>query len=412
MSVLPPCPVAVSHRRLMDCHEHWHAAADNYMSPDGFRVNVNALIQGLRNVTFMLQRRRRDLPDFEEWYGRWTESISQDEIMRWVVKSRNRIVKESDLELLSTVNIRLSMDWLHEIEETWEMPARFDTRNILMRLMSGGSPLPPAGTLTIERRWVDKYLPEWELLDATAQAYDRLAQLLDVAHGRAGVQECDLPRRDRSCVTVDLRTSSGCMSFRDGNRLLHIDLSSREEFTEKYHIVEYDKDLAERTRERYGAMPLNGTAIEMVPSVLEISKRMLSADKVLMTVAWIIRDGAVIQFYPIIFPNREAKRFMMHRLAERVRMLDADGVVFVGETWLLTAEPVPRLEDAYYVERTKGRREAINVVGITRDGECTDRSLFFDRNQQGEIVYGELWSDAGGDINFLEPIRKMWSARE
>ena len=198
MSTLPPCPVAGSHRRLMDCHEHWHAAGDNYMSPDGFRMNLNALIQGLRNVTFLLQKQRRSLPDFEHWYKEWQQSVSGDQVMRWVVNSRNRIVKESDLELLSTVKVRLSLDWLHEFEETWEMPARFDTRNILMRLMSDGRPMPPVGTLTIERRWIDKYLPEWELLDATAIVYDRITQLLVTAHRRMEVPNCNLPGTEPS----------------------------------------------------------------------------------------------------------------------------------------------------------------------------------------------------------------------
>ncbi len=92
-------------------------------------------------------------------------------------------------------------------------------------------------------------------------------------------------------------------------------------------------------------------------------------------------------------------------------MLNGDGVVFIGETWLLDAQPVEHLEDAYYVEKNSGRREAIQVVGINRDGQTADRTLIFERDQRGEIVYGELWSGIGDNINFLEPIRKMWAAR-
>ena len=113
----------------MDCHEHWHAAADNYMNPDGFRLNLNALIQALRNVTWLLQKQRHDLPDFETWYSDWRQSVSDDAVSKWLVRSRNRIVKESDLELLSTAKVRISLDWLHESESSWVMPPRFNTRN-------------------------------------------------------------------------------------------------------------------------------------------------------------------------------------------------------------------------------------------------------------------------------------------
>ena len=86
----------------MDCHVHWHASLDEYMEPQGFRLNLNALIQALRNVTFMLQKQKANLPDFIEWYPAWQESVKGDEVMSWVVRARNRIVKEADLELNST----------------------------------------------------------------------------------------------------------------------------------------------------------------------------------------------------------------------------------------------------------------------------------------------------------------------
>jgi len=35
--------------------------------------------------------------------------------------------------------------------------------------------------------------------------------------------------------------------------------------------------------------------------------------------------------------------------------------------------------------------KAIQVVGINRDGQ-TAGPLIFERDQKGEIVYGELWS--------------------
>jgi len=56
------------------------------------------------------------------------------------------------------------------------------------------------------------------------------------------------------------------------------------------------------------------------------------------------------------------------------------------------------------------RREVISVTGITRDGQIADRAIFFEHGQDGEIIYGELWVDMGGDINFLEPIRQKWIA--
>src|ERR1039457_1902731 len=106
-----PCPLHSAHRRLMDCHVHWHAAADSYMEPEEFRLNLNALIQDLRNVTWLLQKQKHELPDFGQWYPAWQRSASDDQVMRWVVSARTRVVKMGDLEMHSHALVRLSRGW-------------------------------------------------------------------------------------------------------------------------------------------------------------------------------------------------------------------------------------------------------------------------------------------------------------
>lgn len=148
-----PCPIAHSHRRLLDCHELWHAAQRSYMEPEAFRMSLNNLIQGLRNVTWLLQKQKAALPDFSEWYTEW-QGLARHSIMAWIVRSRNRIVREADLELLSRASVYISLDWLNEKSMIWVVPPRYTTRQILIRLLSDQY-VPPIGVLTVERRWVD-----------------------------------------------------------------------------------------------------------------------------------------------------------------------------------------------------------------------------------------------------------------
>ena len=97
----------------MDCHDHWHAALDKYMEPDGFRLELNALIQNLRNVTWLLQKQKAHLPGFSDWYPKWQAAVKPNPVMGWIVKARNRIVKEADLELLSTARLTMTFDWMN-----------------------------------------------------------------------------------------------------------------------------------------------------------------------------------------------------------------------------------------------------------------------------------------------------------
>ncbi len=103
----PVCPLAQAHRRLEDAHRLWHQTADLYSDPDGFRVNLNATIQTLRNVTFALQKQKAVIPSFEAWYQPWQRRMREDPLLRWLVDARNRIVKEEDLVTQSVARIRI-----------------------------------------------------------------------------------------------------------------------------------------------------------------------------------------------------------------------------------------------------------------------------------------------------------------
>lgn len=106
------------------------------MEPQGFRLNLNALSQALRNVAFMLHRQKENLPDFNEWYPAWQDSVTGDEVMSWVVRARNRIVKEAGLELNSMARLIVALDWLNGGDKVFSMPPRW-TRVTSRRCSSG-----------------------------------------------------------------------------------------------------------------------------------------------------------------------------------------------------------------------------------------------------------------------------------
>jgi hypothetical protein len=79
-----PCPIPKTHARLQEAHRLWHQALDLYADSEGFRANLNACIQALRNVTFVLQKEHSSIPNFETWYAGWRERMKSDSIMRWL----------------------------------------------------------------------------------------------------------------------------------------------------------------------------------------------------------------------------------------------------------------------------------------------------------------------------------------
>src|ERR1017187_1424241 len=407
---LLPCPVRSAHRRLMDCHELWHATERNYMDPEGFRQHPNNLIQNLRNVTWLLQKQKAQLPDFNTWYQQWRDSISNDPAMKWLVAARNRIVKESDLELLSRADMRISLDWLNEVAASWTMPPRYTTREILIRLLSSQN-IPPIGMLTSERRWIERHLPNYELLDALAHVYGLIASVIATAHCKAGVTKCDLPSRE-FCVTSSLASLSlNCMQQWDGNRRLHINLHNRVELSEQMEIVPDDPVIDAVARERYGDVPMSGDAIERVSPMLEPNKRMLIADKSLTTVALFFKDKHMIGTVVLDFYDQGSKRLVIHRLAERAERLRADGIMLISEIWHADMEPGEKLSVATPPARARANpKEGIQVLAITRDGRQANAMCLFTRDPNGDIVLGDTFDNVQRQANLLEPIRRRWAS--
>lgn len=376
------------------------------MEPESFRLNLNSLIQGLRSVTWLLQKQKASLRNFSEWYTAWQEIARQDSIMGWIVKSRNRIVKEADLELLSRASVYVSLDWLNELNMTWSMPPRYTTRQILIRLLSTQD-IPPVGVLTVERRWVDRLLPEHELLDACAHAYRLTASVVATAHTRKDVHRCDLPPRKSACVTSELVTRPLCMLEIDERRKLHINLETKAEISEHIRPLPGSREKAVK---RYGENNLTGDAIAMVPQVIEMNKKMLLLDGALMTVTILLRGDQMIDSYSLEFYDQASKRIAFHKVGDWVRRYGADGVVVTSESWVAFPREHEDLRDPNIVPARDrpDRQEAITVTGITSDGRTTEAICIFTRGADGQINFGDTVLTDSTYVNALEPIRRVW----
>ncbi len=106
------CPLAGVDRRLEDAHQHWHRAEQAYFNPEPFRVAIQTAIQTLRTVTFILQNKKQNIPEFDAWYGDWQEKLKSDSLMRRMVEARNKIEKRGDLEVHSFVRAEIVASYL------------------------------------------------------------------------------------------------------------------------------------------------------------------------------------------------------------------------------------------------------------------------------------------------------------
>src|SRR2546425_850237 len=165
------CPIGGTHTRLHQAHLLWHQVQRDYTAPDAFCTNLNAAIQTLRTVTFVLQKEQDAIPDFEPWYGEWQKRLKRDDLLKWLVDARNRIEKQGDLETYSSAKISLLAGWHDPLPlAEAEVDPLMTTEKIVEHLPDLGLPskVRKEGILLIERRWVARELPDKELLEVLA----------------------------------------------------------------------------------------------------------------------------------------------------------------------------------------------------------------------------------------------------
>jgi hypothetical protein len=119
------CPFAKAEERLKSCAEFWKQADASYQEPAAFVRYVQATIQGLRSVTFVLQNAKRQIQGFEGWYGVWQAKMRQDRVLRWLVDTRNKIEKVGDIEPASKLRLTFCQDWLSDTEDEMDWPASY-----------------------------------------------------------------------------------------------------------------------------------------------------------------------------------------------------------------------------------------------------------------------------------------------
>jgi hypothetical protein len=156
------------------------ACGVSYFDPERFRLNSNHFLTTARTVTFLFQKDKASIENFETWHR---ENIYEpwhaDKIMKWSIASRNTIEKEGDLDLYSTVNATLIYSYIEEQDRFISLDRQLHlgasikrlTRFARLKLPSG---ISDVAVIRVDRRWIANTLPDFELLHAFQYIYARM----------------------------------------------------------------------------------------------------------------------------------------------------------------------------------------------------------------------------------------------
>jgi hypothetical protein len=167
----------------------------SYHAPAEFRYNLNAFIQALRNITFMLQSEENKPEGFAEWYAAKQEEMRNNELLKKFVGARNLIVKQGMLEARSTAHVGIFKGRNFHVGAGGKISPFMDTRFIIEKAkefyigyMIDEEHSAIGEQIGVEREWIVDEIGAGEIVSLCYQALDYMSSLVSEAHELFGVK--------------------------------------------------------------------------------------------------------------------------------------------------------------------------------------------------------------------------------
>lgn len=187
------CPIPSTHEKCAEARYFLVQCLFNYHYPQSFLFNLNAFIQAIRNITFILQSEDSRPGNFQEWYELKREEMRKSLTLRRLVDARNIVVKQSSLTAKSTVACGLFRGRRMKLSMSKEISPFTDTEKILEitskfvgNLFLGGKREIVGEQAGVERTWVIEELGDGEVIAKCVDVMNYMITLVEEAHQLSG----------------------------------------------------------------------------------------------------------------------------------------------------------------------------------------------------------------------------------
>lgn len=407
-------------KRLKEVFRLWTEAATNYEDPEGFRTFLNACIQALRNVTFVLQKQKSQIPHFDKWYPTWQAALKSNKIMKWCVSARNQIVKRGDLKTHSIALVTFHVSYFGSPKFEFDVDPSLTTDEIAKIICEENINHTDDlnGFIRIERRWITKDLPDYELLELLAYAWVVLVELLNDVEQQNGPEIFKSNDSIESLFVKSVESSEiktailpYCMSSFENFRTVWIKVPEMEIlrfYTESEKLKPVSKEIVEK---RYGIAKVSNDVKKLKSKLLKLSyyfieqaKNNLRVDGRLLPVALLMDDKKNMLYAPIVYSDYSEKYVFWELLAKDIKDKQITSIITISEAWkALLDTDRPGIKP----EHSKNRSEVIWITALSKSGEEYSLSLPFTRINS-TIQFHSIILHEKHILNFLTPIKNIW----
>lgn len=189
------CPIPSTHARCIEAQYFLEQSLLHYHSPQPFLHNLNAFIQALRNITFMLQSELNHQEKFGLWYDTKRAEMRSLPQLKRMVDARNIVVKQKSLAACSKVSCGLFRGRRMKLSMSTDIKPFTDTRTLLIATVRFVDDFFLAGKheqvgeqAGVERAWIVSELGEQEVISTCLPALNYMLALVDEAHRFCGAE--------------------------------------------------------------------------------------------------------------------------------------------------------------------------------------------------------------------------------
>lgn len=362
-------------RRLKDLAQLLRQCESTYFDPELFRMNTNQFLQTSRTVTFIIQKTKSDIPEYEAWYQKnIIDAWKGDAVMKWAKDSRNTIEKEGDLEMYSSLYVTLIYSYYTEQDITIPCGrAELLGANVrkLKRLAAESLPdaISESAVVKTERTWVANTLPKWELLEAFKYIYSRLYVCCsDLAMHLAGALNEEIRRpADSEAENSNPRET------------IYFKLSAKNSFTMRHEKVPFDKRGAKNNPlesiSESAVVPTN--LEELVELYAKYAKAVFEKDGSHVPMCFFFESSLrPIGMLTTSFEDQAEKYIFWRLVADRIKYLKPDSLLWVCEGWLRNGQGFGTTS----IRNLPIAGEFLEVVAMDKDGNLKRTTRMISRN--------------------------------
>ena len=367
-------------RRLKDLAQLLVQCESTYFDPELFRMNTNQFLQTSRTVTFLIQKTKSEIPDYDNWYKKnIIDAWSGDTLMTWAKDSRNTIEKERDLDMYSSLSATLFFSYI--TAEDISIPCgrtELLGANVTRLKRFARSSLPSyvsdAAVIRTERTWVANTLPDWELLQAFKYIYSRLHTCCKELAIHLGAS-----------LNPDIRHPADA-NTNNPRETIYFKLNSKSSSIVRHKIIPFDSSivadnvLAEINQN--SAAPKN--LHELVELHAKYSQAIFKKRGCHIPICFLFdASNKPIDLISTSFDDQADKYIFWRSVADRILYLKPSSILWIAEAWLRDGRNL----DIHPIRKLPIAGEFLEVVALNVSGELRRVTRLIHRNEAtGEVT--------------------------